>query len=101
MRVVWEEDALADLAEIEGYIAADSPRAARAVKQRIRQQVLSLSEAPRIGRPGRVKGTRELMVTGLPYIVVYTVTESVVTVLAVYHGARQWPESFSRRRGWR
>jgi plasmid stabilization system protein ParE len=49
---------------------------------------------PYIGRSGRIDGTRELVVSGTPYVVAYTVSGEKVTVLAVLHGARRWPESF-------
>jgi toxin ParE1/3/4 len=47
-----------------------------------------------MGRPGRVISTRELVVSGTPYIVAYRVREGVVEILAVIHGAQQWPTSF-------
>lgn len=49
---------------------------------------------PSIGRPGRVDGTRELVIHRYPYILVYRVTSDTVDVLSVYHDARAWPESF-------
>jgi toxin ParE1/3/4 len=47
-----------------------------------------------MGRPGRVPGTRELVVAGTPYIVAYRVTASRVDVLAIIHAARRWPQMF-------
>lgn len=94
MRVIWSERALSDLSAIEAYIAGDNPAAAVAVKQRLMLEVRSLAEMPLMGRSGRVHGTRELVVTRLPYIVAYRVLENQVAILAVIHGARQWPESF-------
>jgi len=49
---------------------------------------------PYLGRPGRVTGTRELVVTSTPFIVAYQVVDDRIEILAVFHGARIWPDSF-------
>ncbi|WP_294081057.1 type II toxin-antitoxin system RelE/ParE family toxin [Sphingomonas sp.] len=51
-----------------------------------------LAANPFIGRPGEIRGTRELVVTGTPYIVAYRVSDTTIEVLFVQHGARQWPD---------
>ncbi len=76
---------------IAEYIAQDNQAAAHAVHEAILRQVGRLAEHPRIGRPGRVTGTRELVVSGTPYIVAYRVAGQEVTVLRLLHGAKQWP----------
>jgi addiction module RelE/StbE family toxin len=73
MIVVWSRPAQADLAAIYNYIAQKNPRAAALVARRIRDRVLQLQRLPRIGRPGRVANTRELVVGRTPYIVAYRV----------------------------
>ena len=60
----------------------------------ITASVLRLAEMPAAGRPGRVSGTRELVVPGTRYIVAYRVRNNVLEVLRVMHGARSWPERF-------
>ena len=77
---------------IAEYIAQDDQTAAYAVHDAILRQVGRLAEHPRIGRPGRVEGTRELVVSGTPYIVAYRVAGEDVTILRVLHGAQQWPK---------
>jgi addiction module RelE/StbE family toxin len=94
MRLVWLRRALFDLEAIETFIETDNPAAARAMEQRIIQAVTLLMDQPSMGRPGRVADTRELVVSGTPYIVAYSVIAEAVTILAVIHGARQWPERF-------
>ena len=94
MRIVWLPRARDGVREAHAHIAATSPAAARGVVARIRAQVAILAEHPRIGRPGRVAGTRELVITRTPYIVAYRATGSDIEILAVFHGARRWPESF-------
>ncbi len=61
--------------------------------ERVLDGIARLRQMPRIGRPGRVAGTRELVVTGTPILVAYEVDEEV-RVLRVLHGRMQWPESF-------
>jgi toxin ParE1/3/4 len=58
------------------------------------RHVALLAEHPGIGRPGRVEGTRELVISGLPYLVAYTQRGDTVAVLRVMHGAMKWPKSF-------
>jgi addiction module RelE/StbE family toxin len=91
----WSPFALADRDEIFDYIEADSPRAAVAVDDAIRDQVEKLMEFPDLRRPGRVPGSRELVVTGLPYIVAYRVAGDVIRILRVLHGAQQWPDGLA------
>ena len=94
MRIRWLQSARADLRRIAHYIAQDSPTAAERLTVRITEAVAALAEHPLMGRPGRVISTRELVVSGTPYIVAYRVREGVVEILAVIHGAQQWPTSF-------
>ncbi len=95
MRVEWSVLAEADRKAIFDYIEADSPRAAVAVDERIRDEVASLERFPERGRPGRVEGTRELVVVRTPYIAAYRITGKSVRILRVLHGARRWPEDLS------
>jgi len=83
--------ASADLAELLAYIATDNPNAAYRVQEEIRTQTEKLAQHPEIGRRGRVRGTRELVVTRTPYIAAYCIVGDTVTILRVLHGARRWP----------
>jgi toxin ParE1/3/4 len=91
VRVRFTPNARANLDAIREYIAADNPRAARRLVTRVRGAALALSSFPARGRPGRAAGTRELVVSGTPYVVVYRIEDSVVAVLAVMHGAMDRP----------
>jgi toxin ParE1/3/4 len=95
MKLEWSIFAQTDREEIFDYIAADSPRAAVTVDKRIQSQVETLARFPRRGRPGRVEGTRELVVLRTPYIVAYRIIGDTVRILRVLHGARRWPEKMS------
>ncbi len=88
----WSEFAEADRDEIFDYIEADSPQAAIAVDARIEAAVDGLAKSPGIGRPGRIEGTRELVIDRTPYIAAYRIAGNAVRVLRVLHGAQQWPE---------
>ena len=95
MRLEWSLFAQADRDAIFDYIEADSPQAAITVDDRIRVQLEGLMQFPESGRPGRIEGTRELVILRTPYIAAYRLTGDTVRVLRVLHGAQQWPEDMS------
>jgi addiction module RelE/StbE family toxin len=82
------------LEDIKERIAADNPAAAARMVSRIRDAVSRLARFPASGRPGRVVGTRELVIAGTPYIVPYRVTGDAVQVITILHSAQRWPERF-------
>lgn len=94
MRVRWLKRALENLDEEAEYIAHNDPEAAARVVQRIATSIERLATHPASGRLGRVPGTRELVVSGTPYIVPYRVRGETVEILRLFHGARKWPEKF-------
>lgn len=94
MRVKWTRRSLRSLDDITEYIKRERPETARAVARRIFAAVDRLGEHPASGRPGRVPGTRELVVPDTPFVVPYRVRDEVVEILHVFHGARRWPEDF-------
>ena len=96
MILEWLSVAQRDFDDLVEYIAADHPIAAIEQGDEIQAQVSVLSDHPRMGRPGRVKGTRELVVVRTPFIVAYRVKGKAIQILRVLHGAQQWPERFSR-----
>lgn len=83
-----------DLTEIYDHIARHNPQAARQVVNMIRKAVETLPPNPAIGRPGRVDGTRELVVGRYPFVVAYAIAEDEIQVLAVVHTSRLWPDAF-------
>jgi toxin ParE1/3/4 len=93
VRLVWTTLAVQDREQIFDYIALDSPSAALAVDGALSNRLNLLKEFPEIGRPGRVEGTRELIVQGTPFIVAYQVRKDSVRILRILHGAQQWPDS--------
>ncbi len=91
MTVEWHPLAHADLTELVTYIAEDSPDAAYRILDEVRRQTGMLASHSDIGRLGRVGGTRELVITGTPYIAAYRVSRNLVTILRLLQGARRWP----------
>jgi len=92
LRLRWTRLAEADLDEIAAYIGQDSPAAAaRVVLELIDQAETTLSRNVALGRPGRVLGTRELVIGELPYVIPYRVRDNYVEILRVLHTARRWP----------
>lgn len=94
MKIVWTDLAVQDIDGIYQFIAEQNPEAALRVVEAIYQSVESnLPDHPHAGRPGRVGDSRELVMTGLPFIVPYRVHNKQVRVLRVMHAARKWPKS--------
>ena len=91
-KVSWLREALADLRGIEDHIGRDNPAAARRVVKVIKDGVDILKDHPGIGRPGRLAGTRELVIHDYPFIVAYRQAESAIHILAVVHTSRRWPD---------
>ena len=94
LRVRWLKRALMNLEAEAGYIARDNPAAAQRIVLAIADAVARLADYPAMGRPGRVEGTRELVVPHTPYIIPYRVREGRVEVLRIFHAARKWPPEF-------
>ena len=90
----WRQAALADLEEIFEFVALNNPAAAARLASTIRAQAERLRLNPRLGRSGRIQGTREFVVQRLPYIVAYQVRGTRIEILAVVHTSRLWPAGF-------
>lgn len=89
MILVWSDDALSDLLDAYAFIAAENPSAAERVQDRLIAAAEGLRDFPRRGRVGRADGTRETPVAHTPYMMVYSLTDDTVTVLRLWHGARE------------
>lgn len=91
MRVRWLRRAILNLEEAAAFIAEDDPGAAIRFIDRIEEAVARLASFPALGRPGRLAGTRELVISGTAYIVPYRVTGDEIQIIRLFHGARRWP----------
>jgi addiction module RelE/StbE family toxin len=90
MQVRWTSPATQDLEDIVLYIQKDSEDSARTVARTLYDAANSLDFLPSRGRAGRIIGTRELVIPGLPYIIVYEVMDTAVQIHHIYHAARNW-----------
>lgn len=90
MNLIWRPAALEDRATIMDYIAEDNPVAALELDELIEEKTNSLVDHPRLYKPGRMKGTRE-MVVHPNYVVVYRENKTEIAILRVLHARQQWP----------
>lgn len=92
MKIRWSPEAADDLTNLFHYILEQNPSAALRVANKIRENIATLKSFPRLGREGRIEGTRELALPPLPFIVVYRIKkEEIVEIARVLHGAQRWP----------
>jgi toxin ParE1/3/4 len=91
MKVVWSPRAVRHLVDLRAYIEKDSEQNPAAVAKRILEAVELLETQPEMGRPGRVLGTRELVIPDTPYIIPYRVRRERLELIAVFHGRQKWP----------
>lgn len=93
MRLVWLPRAISTRDAQIDYIAQRSPRTAIIQGDRIEDQLNDLLMHPEMGRPGRKEGTRELVISRTPFVVVYRIRPRAkrIELLCVLHGAQMWP----------
>lgn len=94
MQIVWLKNALNNLDEIAEYISQENPQAAQQAVDLIVEQVSQLAAHPAIGRPGRVVGTRELVISNSDYLVPYRIKNNQVEILRVFHTSRKQPKNW-------
>ena len=94
MIVVWAPRAIAHLTQLRAFIAHENPGAADRMATALLSAVDRLADVPNIGRPGRVPGSRELVVSGTPYVIPYRVRGERLEIIAVFHGRQRWPKRF-------
>jgi plasmid stabilization system protein ParE len=90
MRLRWTVPAAEDLEGINSFLEGRYPDFAEVTVRTIYQRIGSLKTSPNRGRPGHRSGTRELALTPLPYVVVYSVKSETIEILHIHHGAQNW-----------
>ena len=90
MRLEWSQLALQDIADAEEFLTDRSSLIAQQIAERVRQRTELLQDQPLLGRPGRVPGTRELVIVGTPFIAVYQVRRDALVITRLLHHARRW-----------
>ena len=91
MKIEWLPEAVRNRETQLAYIGGHNPAAAIDMGDAIEAFVGRLADFPESARPGRVPGTRELVVTGTPFVIVYRVESTAVVILRMLHGAQRWP----------
>lgn len=92
MTIVWSPRAIEHLAHVREYIARDNPSAGNRIASALLEAVERLAKLPNLGRPGRVAGTRELVVSGTPYIIPYRLRGDRLEIVSVFHARQKWPK---------
>ncbi len=94
MQIKWLRKALKNLDDEAEFIAQDDPKAAQVVVQRVQHAIALLHDNPALGHPGRVPGTRELVIPKTRYIVPYRVRPRLqrIEILRVFHTSRKLPK---------
>lgn len=90
-RIRWAVRALRRLDEIGAYIEKDDPDAAARMVARLVASVDTLTELPTVGRIGRITGTREVVLSDIPYIIPYRVRQDI-EIITVMHASQKWPK---------
>ena len=90
MRVIWTPEAEQDRIDVWDYIAADNPHAAVQMDELFSDAAARLGEHPKMGRAGKIEGTREL-IAHENYRLVYEINAGTIWILALIHTARRWP----------
>jgi plasmid stabilization system protein ParE len=91
VRVRWLRSGLRSIEIAEAYIAADNPQAAARLVDTVRSRAQLLADNPKIGRVGRIRGTREMILGGMPFLIVYRLTSDEVQVLRRLHTSQEFP----------
>ncbi|PZO01894.1 MAG: type II toxin-antitoxin system mRNA interferase toxin, RelE/StbE family [Hyphomicrobiales bacterium] len=92
MKLYWTRRALKEIDDIFAFVGRTNPDAAADLVGLIEQKAAALVFHPRMGRPGRNDETRELIVSGTPYILPYRVRGDRIEILAALHSSRDWPD---------
>ena len=93
--IEWTEQAVQQLKHVHDHIAlSNSEEVAARITRHVAARVQQLESFAMSGRSSRVACTRELVISDTPFIVAYTIDDERIVVLALYHGAQKWPNSF-------
>jgi toxin ParE1/3/4 len=91
VKIRWTQIAADDLKSVHDYLCEHAPTRAGTIVDRILAGIDVLERYPNLGRPGRLEGTRELVIISTPFIVFYRLWKDEVEILGVLHAARKWP----------
>jgi toxin ParE1/3/4 len=89
----WTISAISELKDAGSYIAEKNPQAAQQMAVRVQESIEYLCNHPNLGRSGRIAETREFVISGTPFVVVYWIRNSKVQILRLLHHAQRWPHT--------
>jgi plasmid stabilization system protein ParE len=92
MRIVWAEQARQEREAQYRFYLARNPDAARRMRTRVRERLDWLRQTPKGGRPGHVQGTRELVIPGTPWVIVYQENPVQIEIVHFFHGRQDWQQ---------
>jgi len=91
MRVRWTPPAAADMQSISDHLKERWPEYRQATMRKLYDKIRALKDAPYVGRPGRVEGTREILFPPMPYVAIYRVTGQTIEIWRIYHTSQERP----------
>ena len=91
MKVRWTKIAKDDFEAAFHYISKDNPKLTKKLGVRLLSVLATLEEHPHAGRPGRVAETKEFIISGTPYVLIYTVKKDLLAIVSFLHSSRRWP----------
>jgi addiction module RelE/StbE family toxin len=91
MRIRWTPVAAADLQKISDYLRDHHPQYRQPTMRKLYERIRALKNAPYLGRPVRIEGTREIFFSPMPYIGVYRVHEQTIEIWRIYHTSQDRP----------
>ena len=92
MQIKWLRQVLRNLKQAHNYIIKDNPTAAQELILKIQNAANQLENYPLMGKSGRVEGTRELIISNSPYIIIYRVKEESIEILRILHTSKRYPD---------
>ncbi|MBE9050939.1 type II toxin-antitoxin system RelE/ParE family toxin [Nostocales cyanobacterium LEGE 11386] len=92
MQIKWLRRALRNLEQAHNYILKENPQVAPELILKIQNAANQLKNYPFVGKSGRIEGTRELIISNSPYILIYRVSEESVEILRVLHTSKRYPD---------
>jgi toxin ParE1/3/4 len=87
----WTKQALEDLESAREYILENNPSLLASTIDQILSAIEQIKRFPESGRSGRVKLTQELVLTTIPFVIVYRKKKNIIEILAFLHQSRKWP----------
>lgn len=94
LRIRWLRKALKNLDDAYNYLYQENPSAAQRFVQEVHDQTELLITTPAMGRPGRVTGTRELVVAHFPYVIPYRLRAEEIQILRVFNTNQKHPDNW-------